>query len=40
MRDFSWNLNDHLYIASTDEENNIVQIWQMASHIYEDEKVL
>jgi len=34
--DFSWNYNGNMFIASTEDENNVVQIWQMARHIYMD----
>ncbi|EGR30912.1 retinoblastoma-binding protein, putative [Ichthyophthirius multifiliis] len=35
VNDFSWNTKDHLVIASV-EENNILQVWQMARNIYDD----
>ena len=40
--DFSWNFNNNMYLASTEDENNVIQIWQMvllahqAKHIYMD----
>jgi len=36
VSDFSWNQNDNLVLASV-EENNILQVWQMASNIYEED---
>ncbi|KRX11252.1 WD40-repeat-containing domain [Pseudocohnilembus persalinus] len=36
VNDFSWNQKDNLVCASV-EENNILQIWQMAQNIYDDE---
>eukprot|EP01119_Soliformovum_irregulare_P005312 TRINITY_DN17084_c0_g1_i1.p1 TRINITY_DN17084_c0_g1~~TRINITY_DN17084_c0_g1_i1.p1 ORF type:complete len:430 (-),score=109.38 TRINITY_DN17084_c0_g1_i1:6-1271(-) len=36
ISDFSWNANDPWVIASV-AEDNIVQIWQMAENIYNDE---
>eukprot|EP01015_Nassula_variabilis_P034978 TRINITY_DN8703_c0_g1_i4.p1 TRINITY_DN8703_c0_g1~~TRINITY_DN8703_c0_g1_i4.p1 ORF type:complete len:159 (+),score=37.83 TRINITY_DN8703_c0_g1_i4:64-477(+) len=38
--DFNWNPNDKLICASVEEENNILQIWQMAQAIYEDDDEL
>lgn len=32
--DFSWNPNDNLVIASVEEENNFLQIWQMVKLNY------
>jgi histone-binding protein RBBP4 len=34
--DFSWNFNNNMYLASTEDENNVIQIWQMAKHVYMD----
>jgi len=36
ISDFSWNGNDDWVIASV-AEDNILQIWQMAENIYQDE---
>ncbi|KAG0062683.1 CCR4-Not complex caf1 ribonuclease subunit Caf1 [Linnemannia elongata] len=36
VSDFSWNLNEPWVIAST-AEDNICQVWQMASNIYSDD---
>ncbi|KAF9338796.1 retinoblastoma binding protein [Linnemannia elongata] len=36
VSDFSWNLNEPWVIAST-AEDNICQVWQMASNIYNDD---
>lgn len=36
VSDFAWNYNDPWVIAST-AEDNILQVWQMTSSIYEDE---
>lgn len=33
INDFSWNLNDKMMCASV-AEDNIVQIWQIASNLY------
>lgn len=30
VNDISWNLKEKLVIASVEESNNILQIWQMA----------
>lgn len=27
--DFSWNVHEHMYVASTEDESNVLQIWQM-----------
>ncbi|EGR27354.1 multicopy suppressor of ira1, putative, partial [Ichthyophthirius multifiliis] len=35
VSDFSWNSNEEFLIASV-EENNMLQVWQMNSNIYED----
>lgn len=32
--DVSWNLNTEFMLSSVEEENNIVQVWQMSSNIY------
>ena len=37
ISDFSWNPNDPWVIASV-ADDNICQIWQMASHIYEEDE--
>jgi histone-binding protein RBBP4 len=34
--DFSWNPNDEWVVASVDEDN-ILQVWQMAEHVYMNE---
>lgn len=34
--DFSWNQNEHWFISSV-AEDNVLQIWQMASNIYEED---
>ncbi len=36
ISDFSWNMNDRWVIASV-ADDNILQIWQMAENIYNDE---
>jgi hypothetical protein len=36
ISDFSWNANDDWVIASV-AEDNILQVWQMAEHLYDDE---
>lgn len=36
VKDFSWNPNDDWILASVSDDN-ILQIWQMADHIYQDE---
>ncbi|EGR34820.1 retinoblastoma binding protein 4, putative [Ichthyophthirius multifiliis] len=33
--DFSWNLNENYFVASV-EDSNILQVWQMAKNIYEE----
>lgn len=40
VRDFNWNMTDGMYIASTEVENNVVQVWEMASSIYEEDPLL
>jgi histone-binding protein RBBP4 len=37
VSDFTWNSNDPWVIAST-AEDNILQVWQMTSSIYEDDE--
>lgn len=37
VNDISWNLKERLVIASVEEQNNILQIWQMAQNIYDDD---
>lgn len=37
VSDFSWNLNDPWVLCST-AEDNIAQVWQMASNIYSTEE--
>jgi histone-binding protein RBBP4 len=29
--DFSWNVHEHMYVASTEDESNVLQIWQMVT---------
>ena len=36
ISDFSWSGNEDWMIASV-AEDNVLQIWQMAEHIYDDE---
>jgi histone-binding protein RBBP4 len=36
VSDFSWNAHDHWVVASVSEDN-ILQVWQMAENIYNDE---
>lgn len=36
ISDFSWNLNDPWVVASV-AEDNVLQIWQMAENIYNEE---
>ncbi len=36
ISDFSWNNNDDWVVASV-AEDNILQVWQMAEHLYDDE---
>jgi histone-binding protein RBBP4 len=36
ISDFSWNNNDDWVIASV-AEDNILQVWQMAEHLYDDD---
>ena len=38
ISDFSWNPNDPWVICSVSEDN-IMQVWQMAENIYNDEEV-
>ena len=38
ISDFSWNANDDWVIASV-AEDNILQVWQMAEHLYDDDNV-
>jgi len=38
--DFSWNCSEHMYIASTEDESNVLQIWQMAYNLYEEDNIL
>ena len=38
ISDFSWNPNDPWVICSVSEDN-IMQVWQMAENIYDDEEV-
>lgn len=38
VSDFSWNLNEPWVISSV-AEDNILQVWCMAEHIYEDEQM-
>lgn len=37
ISDFSWNPNEPWVICSVSEDN-IMQVWQMAEHIYNDEE--
>jgi len=37
ITDFSWNVNEPVLMASAEEENNVLQIWQMASSIYRED---
>lgn len=37
MTDFSWNPNEPWVICSVSEDN-IMQVWQMAENIYNDEE--
>jgi len=37
--DFSWNVHEHMYVASTEDESNVLQIWQMAYNLYEEDNV-
>lgn len=32
--DFSWNYNNNMFLASTEDENNVIQIWQMVLSIH------
>jgi WD40 repeat protein len=36
ISDFSWNANDDWVVASV-AEDNILQVWQMAENIYDDQ---
>ena len=36
VSDLSWNTNDH-WVAASVSEDNVLQIWQMAENIYNDE---
>lgn len=36
VSDFSWNVTDHLVVASV-AEDNILQVWQMADNIFHDD---
>lgn len=36
ISDFTWNSNDDWVIASV-AEDNILQVWQMAANIYDDD---
>ncbi len=38
ISDFSWNPNDPWVICSVSEDN-IMQVWQMAENIYNDEEI-
>lgn len=41
LSDASWHLTPHsMYLASVDNENNHLAVWQMASNILEEEYVL
>lgn len=36
VSDFNWNSSENLVMASVEEENNVLQIWQMSETIYLD----